>query len=155
MTEEELAPPHSSKQQGLEDTTQSCHCLRVKILIFFKWPPEASALLVPPSGSFPQGQGTMEGGTDYLVGRAVSQIWSACKREASTPALVHLSLCALLLLFPPAWGLDGQLSGIWEGKTGSVAKFPNYSGEAMFVPHLKPRPPPRGPAHHSRANQLL
>lgn len=63
----------------------------------------------------------MERGTDYLVGRAVSQIWSACKREASsTPALVHLSLCALLLRFPPAWGLDGQLSGIREGKTGSV-----------------------------------
>lgn len=54
MTEEELAPPRSSKQQGLEDTTQSCHCLRVKILIFFQMAPEASALLVPPSGAFPK-----------------------------------------------------------------------------------------------------
>lgn len=50
MTEEELAPPRSSKQQGLEDTTQSCHCL----LIFFQMASEASALLVPPSGAFPK-----------------------------------------------------------------------------------------------------
>lgn len=82
--------------------------------------PVASALLVPSSRAFPKARGTMEGGTDYLAGGAVSQIWSACKLEASTPALVHLSLCAFLLQFPPAWGLDGRLLGIREGKTGSV-----------------------------------
>lgn len=55
MTEEELVPPRSSKQQGLEDTTQSCHCLRVKILIFFfQMAPEASALLIPSSRAFPK-----------------------------------------------------------------------------------------------------